>query len=114
MQPFLVAEALASTAVHLPELHDFLVPTERVARSTASASQVEIFEQIRTNERIRSAMHYDYIDKINDGLIGEAGDELFRVISQWKVSADEVEVKAAELFNACGTIPPPLHRFETV
>ncbi|KAM0250883.1 hypothetical protein ACHAQJ_008461 [Trichoderma viride] len=46
-------------------------------------------------------MHYDYIDKIHDGLIGEAGDELLRVISQWKVSADEVEVKAAELFNAC-------------
>ncbi|KAL6812672.1 hypothetical protein V8C40DRAFT_277780 [Trichoderma camerunense] len=101
MQPFLVAEALASTAVHLPELHDFLVPTERVAPSTASASQVEIFEQIRVNAKIRSAMHYDYIDKINDGLIGEAGDELFKIISQWKVSVDEVEIKAVELFNAC-------------
>ncbi|KAL7942880.1 hypothetical protein V8C42DRAFT_330642, partial [Trichoderma barbatum] len=100
-QPFLVAEALVSTAVHLPELRDFLPPTDRVAASTASASQVELPDQIRTNVIIRNAMHYDYIDKIHDGLIGEAGDELLRAISQWKVSADEVEVKAAELFNAC-------------
>ncbi|EHK20971.1 uncharacterized protein TRIVIDRAFT_223437 [Trichoderma virens Gv29-8] len=101
-QPFLVAEALASTAVQFPELRYFLPPTDRVAPSTASASQVEMHDQIRTNAIIHNAMHYDYIDKIHDGLIGEAGDQLLSVISQWKVSADEVEVKAAELFNACG------------
>ncbi|KAM0250884.1 hypothetical protein ACHAQJ_008462 [Trichoderma viride] len=43
-QPFLVAEALVSTAVHLPELRDFLPQTDRVAPSTASASQVEIHD----------------------------------------------------------------------
>ncbi|KKP07824.1 hypothetical protein THAR02_00032 [Trichoderma harzianum] len=47
----------------------------------------KLFEWVA--ETSEDAMHYDYIDKINDGLVGEAGDELFKVISQWKVSADE-------------------------
>ena len=109
--PWLFADALAFIAVHQPELDIFLCRAEQEAKaSDARSTLVELQDAIRGSAKLRSAMHYELAQKIYDGLIAEAGDELYRIISQWKVRPEEVELKCAELVNAAGVFSCPMYR----
>lgn len=42
-------------------------------------------------------------NKVRDGTLARAPDEMIKYASQWKVGLDELEAKTAEMTNAAGT-----------
>ncbi|KAL8667792.1 MAG: hypothetical protein Q9202_000256 [Teloschistes flavicans] len=89
-------------AVHDAWIGPYLLKTEQAAQSSrgSSKSLVEILDQIRADPKLRSAAHWDDGNKIRDGILARAPDEMIRYASQWTVDAKELELKTAEMINA--------------
>lgn len=94
-------------AVHEGWIGSFLIETERAASATqVSRSLVEILDQIRTDPKLRMAAHWDDDNKIRDGILARAPEDMVKYAAQWKVGLDEVEAKTAEMTNAAGISTP--------
>lgn len=102
-QPAIVAEALAEAAVHDSWIGPYMVKAEKAAASTGKGkSMVELLDEIRADTKLSLAAHWDDGNKIRDGILVRAPDEMIEYASQWKVSKDELEEKTAEMMNAAG------------
>ncbi len=101
-QPAIVAEALAQAAVHDTWIGPLLLAAEKAATSEKSKSMVEILDEIRADKKLSTAAHWDDANKIRDGLIARAPDEMIKYASQWTVKSDELMIKTAEMTNAAG------------
>ncbi|KAI4282923.1 MAG: hypothetical protein L6R38_002542, partial [Xanthoria sp. 2 TBL-2021] len=100
-QPAIIAEALAQAAVHDGWTGPFLLETEEAASKIQdSKSLVEILDQIRADPKLRMAAHWDDGNKVRDGILARAPNEMIKYAAQWKVGLDELEVKTAEMTNA--------------
>ncbi|KAI4279188.1 MAG: hypothetical protein LQ337_000423 [Flavoplaca oasis] len=100
-QPAIIAEALAQAAVHEGWIGPFLLETEKAAAGTqVSRSLVEILDQIRTDPKLRMAAHWDDDNKVRDGILARAPNDMVKYAAQWKVGLDDLEVKTAEMTNA--------------
>ncbi|KAL8693477.1 MAG: hypothetical protein Q9218_001708 [Villophora microphyllina] len=100
-QPAIIAEALAQAAAHDGWIGPYLLKTEKAAgNSQASKSLVEILDQIREDPKLRNAAHWDDGNKIRDGILARAPDEMIKYASQWTVRVDELDLKTAEMTNA--------------
>ena len=98
---------------------DFLLPAEEAARSVSeSKGLVTLIDAIRTDSKLSAAAHWSDANKIRDGLIARAPDEIIHYASQWKVSLDEIESKTAEMvnanayFNAAAQNPPKAVKYD--
>ncbi|KAL8772761.1 MAG: hypothetical protein Q9209_002106 [Squamulea sp. 1 TL-2023] len=100
-QPAIIAEALAQAAVHDGWIGPFLLATEKAASNTqTSKSLVEILDQIRADPKLCAAAHWDDGNKIRDGILARAPDEMIKYAAQWRVGVDDLEAKTAEMTNA--------------
>ena len=63
---------------------------------------VEILDEIRADTKLSSAPHWEDSNKIRDGLLVRAPDEMIKYASQWTVQSDELEAKTVEMINAAG------------
>jgi Questin oxidase-like len=100
-QPAILAEALAQAAVHDHWIGDLLLPAEKMATEKRSdKSLFDLIKEIQANEKIINAPHWEDGNKIRDGLLARAPDEMIDLTSQWKVKADELEKKTAEMISA--------------
>lgn len=101
-QPAIVAEALAEAAAHDTWLGNLLHPAEKAARtSKSSKSLVELLDEIRADKKLSTAARWDDGNKIRDGVLARAPEEMLKYASQWKVSPEDLEEKTAEMTNAC-------------
>ncbi|KAF2841341.1 hypothetical protein M501DRAFT_544037 [Patellaria atrata CBS 101060] len=120
-QPAIVAEALAQTAVHdswiAPLFHD----SERKAKEKTSGSKslVELLADIQANEKIRSAPKWSDGNKIRDGILARAGDEMTDITSQYLVKPDDdLDEATAKLMNSvsyftgCSQQPPHVPKLD--
>lgn len=76
---------------------------EEYAQASASRpgrALVDILGDISSNKAIRKALNYEHIDKIAQGILPHAKEDFIRLVSQYRVHPDELEVKTAELLNA--------------
>ncbi|KAL8793120.1 MAG: hypothetical protein Q9195_004326 [Heterodermia aff. obscurata] len=100
-QPALIAEALAQAAAHTAYMSKFFLPTEKAAATKErSKSLVELLDEIRADQKLSTAAHWNDDNKIRDGILARAPDEMITYASQYKVSEDELEEKTAEMTNA--------------
>ncbi|UPK92117.1 hypothetical protein LCI18_003052 [Fusarium solani-melongenae] len=120
-QPAIVAEALAQTCVHkLEQLDKILLESERRATTRASndGETVRIqtlYERIRLDPKLRSAARPEDREKIQDGILARAPEEMLSVLDDVEVKQDELQERTAEMFHdivlvASGAaIHPPKH-----
>lgn len=100
-QPAIIVEALAQAATHDGWMGQFLLTAENKAKaSTGSKSLVQLIHEARQNEKLRSSPHWEDGNKVRDGVLVRAPDEMFELAAQWKVKPDELEQKTAEMIGA--------------
>lgn len=110
-QPAIVAEALAEAAAHDTWIGDLLLPAEKIARtSEASKSLVELLDEIRADKKLSTAANWEDGNKVRDGVLARAPDEMLKYASQWKVSAEDLEEKTAEMTNASSILSNSPHQ----
>ena len=81
----------------------FFLPAEKAAATEErSKSLVELLDEIRADQKLSTAAHWNDGNKIRDGILIRAPDEMITYASQYKVSENELEEKTAEMTNAAG------------
>ena len=103
-QPAIVAEALAQAAIHSAWQDEFFFAVdEEVKRNRYSpAHLVDILDNIRADKKLSGAVLWEDDNKIRDGILVRAKDEMVKYASQWRVEPDRLEEAVAEMTNAAG------------
>jgi hypothetical protein len=99
-QPAIIAEALAQAATHDSWTGDYLLRVERASTSPGTKTLPQLLDEIRTDKKLSTAAWWSDPNKLRDGILGRAADEMIRYASQWTVSPGELEKKTAEMTNA--------------
>ena len=102
-QPAIIAEGLAQAAVHTNYMNKLFLPAEKAAASqTSSKGLVELLHEIRSDKKLSTAAQWKDDNKLRDGILVRAPEEMLKYASQYIVSEDELEEKTAEMTNAVG------------
>lgn len=101
-QPAIVAEGLAQAAVHKNQLKEFFDDSDAQAREakTPMPRMAELYEAAARNEKLRTAAHWDDPNKIHNGILVRAPDEMMDIVRRVKVREDELDEKTAEMFES--------------
>ncbi|KAI9784895.1 MAG: hypothetical protein M1816_000590 [Peltula sp. TS41687] len=120
-QPAIIAEALAQAAIHGDWLAPFFVGAEEAAQKSekpGGRSLVSLLNDVRADQTLSSSAKWEDGNKIRDGILKRAPEEMIRYASQWKVAPNELERKTAEMINAavyytgCAQRPPKVVKFD--
>lgn len=101
-QPAIIAEALAQACCHDNWTGKFLLAVEKDSKSRSSASNKtlpELLDEIRANKKLSTAAQWSDANKIRDGIIARASEEMLSYTSQWIVTPETLEEKTAEMIN---------------
>lgn len=104
-QPAVVAEALAQTAVHDAWIGSLLLPAEKAAGGSGNAgtkSYVQLLDEIHADQKLSTAAHWADGNKIRDGILKRAPEEMVKYASQYRVAPDQLDEKLAEMVNGVG------------
>lgn len=89
-------------------IRKFLQDAEDAAQgNSVSKPLVSLLDEIRADRKLSTAAHWDDGNKIRDGIMVRAPDEMIKYASQWTVRANQLEEKTAEMINAAGASRPP-------
>lgn len=102
-QPAIIAEALAQAAIHDNWLAPFFSAVEKAAKEkdpSQGKTFVRLLGEIKADSKLKNAAHWEDGNKIRDGILKRAPDEMIDLASQWTVSPNELERKHAEMINA--------------
>lgn len=121
-QPAIVAEALAQTCVHRNDLREFLMVSEQNAAASSSAAMpsiLSLYEAVRNDPKLAAAAHDGDANKVRDGVLVRAKDEIIKVASRVRVRPEELDARTAEMFNAAVLVaasaavhPPKYPKFD--
>ncbi|KAF2793674.1 hypothetical protein K505DRAFT_325335 [Melanomma pulvis-pyrius CBS 109.77] len=120
-QPAIIAEALAQACVHDSWIGSLFHSCEAAAAKSPdlpARSIVELLQEIREDEKLSKAAHYEDGNKIRDGVLKRAGEEMVRVASRYKAPEDELQQRTAEMINAAvyftsaSQHPPHIPKFD--
>lgn len=108
-QASIVAEGLAQAASHddshIGTLFRNAESEAAIAYPTAKPKPlIELIHEVRANETIRNAPRWtDFGNKMRDGVIGRAGEEMQSLASQFRIREDETELerRTAEMISTC-------------
>lgn len=108
-QPAIIAEALAQAAIHENWLGPFYHGCEAEARQTHADKRppktiVQLLENVRANTKLRESPHYEDGNKIRDGILKRAPEEMIKIAANYIVLDSELEQKTAEMINAVGKL----------
>ncbi|KAJ5906668.1 Oxidoreductase ptaJ [Penicillium subrubescens] len=102
-QPAIVAQALAQAAVHDDSLgRDFFLPAEKMAGEIGkpgSKSLRQLLEEIRKDEILSRSARTTDVNKIRDGVLTRAPQEMLKYAAQYTVSEDQLEERLADMIN---------------
>ncbi|TLS31143.1 hypothetical protein PpBr36_02375 [Pyricularia pennisetigena] len=110
-QPVIVAEALAQACVHKDDLCTFMLGAERLSRERQQQQQqqqadhemgsiLSLYEAIPRDEKISSAAREEDANKMRDGVLTRAGDEMAALAARVHVRPEELHERTVEMFNA--------------
>ncbi|KAF1998184.1 hypothetical protein P154DRAFT_547018 [Amniculicola lignicola CBS 123094] len=104
-QPAIIAEALAQAAVHGDWIGPLFFESEKEAKRNnldrrPEKSVIQLLNEIRENENLKKAPQWEDGNKIRDGIMKRARDEMLEVGSQYLVLEENLEEKTAEMINA--------------
>jgi hypothetical protein len=106
-QPAIIAEGLAQACVHDDWMKLLFHGIERAAEEKRGRSEcktiVQLLEEIKQDEELSNAAHWEDGNKIRDGVMKRALEKTLAVASQYTISEDDdLEEKTAEMINAAG------------
>lgn len=99
-QPAIVVEGLAEAAVHDNWLFDFFIESEKRSETAPSATLPDLLDAIRADKELSSAAHWEDGNKIKDGILARAPENMIKYASQFKVSPSELDEKTAEMYSS--------------
>ncbi|KAH0541231.1 hypothetical protein FGG08_004287 [Glutinoglossum americanum] len=102
-QPAIIAQGLAQTAAHENWLAPFFHGSEERAASyetLPTKSLVELLDEIREDKKLSTAAQWSDGNKLRDGVMKRAPEEMIGYASQWGAGPEELEEKTAEMINA--------------
>ncbi|KAL2268591.1 hypothetical protein VTJ83DRAFT_3437 [Remersonia thermophila] len=106
-QEAVVAEGLAQAAVHPGDIGEFLLAAERLARERQQNGGgggdepiLSLLASVRSNEKLAQAAKASDPNKVRDGVLARAKNEMISAAARVRVRPEEVEEKTAEMFNA--------------
>ncbi|KAK0117914.1 hypothetical protein ONS95_012229 [Cadophora gregata] len=103
-QPAIIAEALAQAAVHDNWTGKYLLRTEAAAKSNPNLSLdtklVDLLDEIYADNKLANSAHIDDANKVRDGVLVRAPEEMIRIASKWVVTPETLGKKTAEMTNA--------------
>ena len=83
----------------------FFHPAEKAAATQKSSKAlVDLLDDIRADEKLSTAAHWDDDNKVRDGILVKAPEEMIKYASQYKVGEHELKEKTVEMMNATGKI----------
>ncbi|KAL8792406.1 MAG: hypothetical protein Q9195_005020 [Heterodermia aff. obscurata] len=112
-QPAIIAEALAQAAAHDDShIRTLFLNAEQEAAIVYPTAKpkplIKLIAEVRNNERIRSAPQWsDFGNKMRDGVIGRAGEEMASLCAQFRIKFDGgdgeevLERRTAEMVSTC-------------
>ncbi|KAL3423055.1 HypA protein [Phlyctema vagabunda] len=101
-QPAIIAEALAQAAIHDNSIGDLLLPTEKAGKQNGKieVSLFDLLEQIQNDPSLKDAARWEDGNKILDGVMTRARQEMIECASTWTATPETLERKTAEMINA--------------
>lgn len=103
-----MAQALAQAAVHDDWIEKFLIPAEKAAGgigNRGTKTMLQLLDEMRADKKLVESVEWPDSNKISEGVLQRAPEEMIKYASQYTVSADQVEEKLAEMINAVGENP---------
>jgi hypothetical protein len=106
-QPSIIAEALAQAAAHdSSNIGTFFLNSEQEAAIAyppqRPKSLVTLLHEVRANDAIRTAPRWeDFGNKMRDGVLQRAGQEMTSLASQFRIKPEELERRTAEMISCC-------------
>lgn len=87
-----------------------LIGAEEAAKSNgadpkSTKTVVELLKDMQADKKLKAAPQWKDGNKIRDGILKRAPDEMVKYAAQYVISEDQLEEKTAEMINAAGTIP---------
>ena len=104
-QPAIVAEALAQAALHDNYLLPYFSAAEEAARKSkgsSSTSMLEVIDMVRNDGILSVSAHWEDGNKLRDGVLHRAADEMVKYASLWTVEPEQLRYKTAEMVNSVG------------
>lgn len=105
-QPAIIAEALAQAAAHNAWIGKLLLGAEKAAAESKEQRNektiVELLQEIRGNEKLKNAALWSDGNKIRDGIMARAPQEILDIAKQFRVKEEDLERRTAEMIDAAG------------
>ena len=60
----------------------------------------ELLDEIRSNKKLSTAAEWSDDNKVRDGIMARASDEMLKYTSQWIVTPENLEEKTVEMINS--------------
>ncbi|CAJ2508118.1 Uu.00g093040.m01.CDS01 [Anthostomella pinea] len=100
-QPAIVAMALAQAAVHEDNLRSFLLTAEEASKSasTPMPSIASLLDVVKADEKLATAAILGDSNKVRDGVLTRARDEIIRIAGQVKIKPEELDERTVEMYN---------------
>ena len=117
-QPAIIAEALAQACVHDTWITPYLLKTEAASTTPTTKTLPQLLEDIRADKKLSRAANWEDGNKIRDGILVRAPEEMISYAKQWTVFPDQLEAKTAEMINnaiyytAAAQKPPKQVKFD--
>ncbi|KAJ5318023.1 hypothetical protein N7508_002531 [Penicillium antarcticum] len=102
-QPAIVAQGLAQAAVHDDWLgRAFFLPAEKMSAGVGVAgkkSLLELLNECRAEKTLVDSVKWADSNKIKDGVMTRAPEQMLKIAAQFTVSEDQVEERLADMIN---------------
>ncbi|KAJ9616784.1 hypothetical protein H2200_000503 [Cladophialophora chaetospira] len=108
-QPALVAEGLAQACIHSSYLDEFFTATAEASQSTKPDTLVNLLHAVHGDEKLRNAVKWEDGQKVRDGILARAKDEMIAYAARWQVP---LPPPPAVYFTACAQNPPKVVKFD--
>ncbi|KAJ5280315.1 hypothetical protein N7478_005687 [Penicillium angulare] len=102
-QPAIVAQGLAQAAVHEEWMgRQFFLPAEELAGGIGKPGKktlLQLLNEIQSDQALKSSVRWSDVNKIRDGILVRAPQQMLDYAAQYSVSKDQVPHRLADMIN---------------
>jgi hypothetical protein len=109
-QPAIIAEGLAQAAAHDNWIKPIYLESETNAKQHGNPDKtlLSLLRDIHADQELIASPHFEDPNKIRDGILKRAPQNMINIASQYSVREDQLEEKTAEMINFCGSLTSSL------
>lgn len=78
----------------------YLLKTEAASTTSTTKTLAQLIDEMQTHQILIDSVHWEDGNKIRDGILKRAHEEMISLAKQWTVQPDELEAKTREMINA--------------